>query len=79
LSRYWNKRYNAHVQECGGLSRVEASAMLRVLEIVHVAMTVPTRWLSEKTQDLSKYDYCLEGMGLCVDLLETVFLEISKD
>ena len=53
--------------------------MLRVLSIVHVSITLPTRWLVGKTQDLEKYDWGVANMGLCVDLTEKVFLQVAKD
>ena len=53
--------------------------MLRVLTIIHVAVTVSTRWLAEKIQDLTKYDWGVADMGLSVDLMEAAFLEVSED
>ena len=53
--------------------------MLRVLSIVHVAITLPTRWLAGKTQDLVKYDWSVADMGLCVDLMEKAFLQVAED
>ena len=53
--------------------------MLRVLSIVHVAITLPTRWLAGKTQDLAKYDWGVAGMGVCVDLMEKAFQQVAKD
>ena len=61
------------------LGSMEVIAMLRVLAILHVAVTVPTLWLAGKTQDLAKYDWGVADMGLCVDLMEATFLEVSED
>ena len=53
--------------------------MLRVLAIVHVALTMPTWQLAGKTQDLATYDWGVADMGLSVDLMEAAFLEVSED
>ncbi len=61
------------------LQSVEMIAMLHVLSILHVAITIPHRWLSGKCGSLAKYDFGLYDMGLTVDLMEAGFEKISTD
>ena len=61
------------------LGSLEDVAMLRVLSIVHIAITLPMRWHARKTQDLAKYEWGVADMGLCVDLMEKAFMQVAED
>ena len=57
----------------------EMIALLRVLSIVHIAITLPTRWLAGNTEDLSEFEFGVLDMGIVVDLLEKAMISVSED
>ena len=55
------------------------TAVLRVHEIIHVAIGLPIRWLIAKTYDLGEYNWGMLLTRRVVDTLYYVYIEIYKD
>ena len=61
------------------LSSTEMTAYARVCSIVHLAISIPTRWLAGKTHELKGDDWLVRSMGLMVDSLEDALMQIQED
>ena len=51
----------------------------RVFLIVHLDMSIPTRWLTGKTNRIKGDNFLARCMGLVVDLLKNSLMQIQED
>mmetsp|Transcript_16339 Transcript_16339/g.35368 ORF Transcript_16339/g.35368 Transcript_16339/m.35368 type:complete len:195 (-) Transcript_16339:349-933(-) len=61
------------------LRSVELVSLLRVLSILHIAVCLPSRWLSANTGDLQEYGFGYFDLGKMLDLFDDAFKEIMED
>ena len=61
------------------LRSVECVSLLHVLSILHIAVCLPTRWLSANTRDLAEYGFGYFDLGKMLDLFDDAFEKIMDD
>ena len=63
-----------------GFNTTEFVALLRVLSIIHIAISMPrTRFLAGNTKDLAAYNFGDYDMGTMLDLMEECFVAITDN
>ena len=53
-------------------------ALLCVLEILHMTIVIPLRWLAGKCEHLSKWEFGITDMPDGVDLMDKAFAKIQR-